>query len=68
MAIAVPLSVPRIDPTAAAALRSVERTPRPRRAQTARTSYEATRRHVRRGTEPLTVTLADHIRAKYLTA
>jgi hypothetical protein len=65
---AIPLSVPRIDPTAAAALRNLERMPARHPPHTARTSYEAARRHRRRGTEPLTVTLADHIRARYLTA
>jgi hypothetical protein len=65
---AQPLSVPRIDPTAAAAIANVTRAPKRRRAQTARASYEANRRPVRRGRDPLMVTLAEMIRAKYRAA
>jgi hypothetical protein len=65
---AIPLTVPRVDPTAAAALRTVAGTPKRRRAHTARASYEANRGHIRRGKDPLMVTLAELIRAKYRAA
>jgi hypothetical protein len=65
---ATPLTVPRLDPTATAAIARAEGTPKRRRAHTARASYEARRRHIQRGKDPLMVTLAEHIRAKYLPA
>jgi hypothetical protein len=65
---AQPLTVPRIDPTASAAIARVSGTPKRRRAHTARASYEASRRHIRRGGDPLMVTLAEMIRAKYRAA
>jgi hypothetical protein len=66
---APPLTVPRMDPTATAAIARAEGTPKRRRAHTARASYEARRQPIRRGArQRLEVSLAELIRAKYLPA